>query len=236
MAKLNKKRLIVVMSLVLTVITFVFCIGAINRTGVFVTQADNNIKVVIDAGHGGIDCGAVGNKLHIKESEVNLKISKKLEQYLVSGGFIVSLTRSSPAGLYGVATNNRKRKDMEKRKEIIKKVNPDMVISIHLNKYTSSYRHGGQVFYKKDDKLGKSLANSIQNNFNTLSNQKYNALSGDYYILNCTDIPSVICECGFLSNEEEEKLLSTDEYQDKIAYSIFKGIIAYLYEESFCYL
>ncbi|MBQ9513971.1 MAG: N-acetylmuramoyl-L-alanine amidase [Clostridia bacterium] len=236
MSRFNKKRFTVITALILTVLTAVFCIGAINGQDVSSTQADNNIKVVIDAGHGGVDSGAIGNKLKIKESDINLKITKKLEKYLLSGGFIVSLTRSSSAGLYGVATKNRKRKDMEKRKEIINKIKPDMVISIHLNKYTSSNRHGGQVFYKNSDKLGKSLACSIQSNFNALSGKGYTALTGDYYILNCTDIPSVICECGFLSNEEEERLLATDEYQDKIAYSIFKGIIAYLYEESFRYL
>ena len=189
-------------------------------------------KIVLDAGHGGVDAGATGKQTGVKESELNLMIVKKLEKYLVDAGFEVVLTRSTDAGLYGIATKNLKRKDMEKRREIIEKENPSMVISVHLNKYSLPSRRGAQVFYKEGVENSKILAESIQNCFNQLeeSTREFNALKGDYFLLNCSSAPSVIAECGFLSNLEEEKLLITEEYQNKIAYSIFKGVVNYYAE------
>ncbi|MBO4594149.1 MAG: N-acetylmuramoyl-L-alanine amidase, partial [Clostridia bacterium] len=134
-------------------------------------------------------------------------------------------------------TSSLKRKDMEKRKEIIEKVNPALVVSVHLNKYPVSSRAGAQVFYKKGDENGKALAEAIQKSFNGMeeSLKSYSALTGDYYILNCTEIPSVICECGFLSNPREESLLITMEYQRTLAYNIFCGIVSYFARESVRY-
>ena len=124
----------------------------------------------------------------------------------------------------------RKKKDMQKRKEIIENAQPSLVVSVHLNKYALSSRRGAQVFYNENSKNGKVLAESVQQAFNELSESKreYSPLKGDYYILNCTNYPSIIAECGFLSNPEEEALLITDEYQDDISYTIFKGIVSYL--------
>ena len=104
-----------------------------------------------------------------------------------------------------------------------------------MNKYSLQSRRGAQVFYKKSDETGQLLANEVQNSLNGMDTtvRSYSALSGDYYILNCTPYPSIICECGFLSNPEDEKLLLTDEYQEKISYAIFKGVISYLSEASF---
>ena len=160
---------------------------------------------------------------------------KKLEKFLVDAGFFVVLTRSTDAGLYGIATSNLKRKDMEKRREIIRKTSPDLVVSIHMNKYSLASRRGAQVFYKKNDEFGKILAESIQYSFNQMEQavRTCNALTGDYYILNCSEYPSVIAECGFLSNIEDECLLITEEYQEDIAYAIYKGIAGYLAQSSF---
>ena len=99
-----------------------------------------------------------------------------------------------------------------------------------MNKYTLSTRRGAQVFYKNDDEHAKILAKNIQESFNSMesASRECSILTGDYYILNCSKYPSVIAECGFLSNPEDEALLITDEYQQAIAYSIFKGIIGYL--------
>jgi N-acetylmuramoyl-L-alanine amidase len=106
-----------------------------------------------------------------------------------------------------------------------------------LNQYSVSTRRGAQVFYKKLDTSGKLLAESIQNAFNEMpeSTRNLSALTGDYYILNCTNYPSVIAECGYLSNPEEEALLITESYQDNIAYTLFKGICGYLAKESINY-
>ena len=230
----KKKKLIVISVLLATVLTFILCISAIVNKPIGEASA-NKIRVVLDAGHGGIDGGVIGVVTGVKESELNLKVVKKLEKYLISAGMSVTLTRNSDAGLYGLATKNLKRKDMEKRRDIIKDVNPHLVISVHMNKYSLSTRRGAQVFYKKGDENARTLANCIQNNFNSMeeASRICSILTGDYYILNCTEYTSVITECGFLSNPEDEALLISDEYQEFIAYNIFKGIVGYLTETSF---
>ena len=99
-----------------------------------------------------------------------------------------------------------------------------------MNKFSITTRRGAQVFYKANDEKGKLLANCVQESFNNMeeASRKCSALCGDYYILNCSKYPSIIAECGFLSNPQDEALLVTDEYQDKLAYTIYKGVIEYL--------
>ena len=124
---------------------------------------------------------------------------------------------------------------MEKRREIIIKAQTHLVVSVHMNKYSLSTRRGAQVFYRSGDENAKLLASSIQSSFNSMDEavRKCSILTGDYYILNCTNIPSVIAECGFLSNPDDEALLITEKYQDSIAYNIFKGIVEYLIQTTF---
>lgn len=235
MDNFKKKKLVIISVLLITALTFVFCFSMlIIKPAV---DVPGKIKVVLDAGHGGIDVGVSGVLTKVPESEINLKIVKKLERYLSDAGMIVVLTRSSDAGLYGLATQNRKKKDMQKRKEIIENAKPNLVVSIHLNEYSVSSRRGAQVFYKPNDGNGKKLALSVQSSFNSMEEavRSCSALTGDYYILNCSEYPSIIAECGFLSSPEDEALLITDEYQDAIAYAIFKGIVEYLVSPTFNY-
>lgn len=234
---INRRNIVIVSVLLITALTFIFCFSALSGSSAKSVDG-GKIKVVLDAGHGGVDNGVSGVRTKVKESELNLKVVKKLENYLISAGIEVVLTRNSSAGLYGVATTNLKKKDMQKRKEIILNAKPNLVVSIHMNKFSVSTRRGAQVFYKANDESSKKLADSIQSSFNSMKEapRQCESLVGDYYILNCTSIPSVIAECGFLSNPQDEALLITDEYQDAIAYSIFKGIIGYFSLESikFC--
>lgn len=225
----RKKNIIIISVLIITALTFILCFGALTVKPVDDVSV-NTIKIVLDAGHGGIDGGVKGVKTGVKESELNLSVVKKLETYLVGAGMKVRLTRNSEAGLYGVATKNLKRKDMEKRRDIINEFEPNLVISIHMNNYSLSSRRGAQVFYKNGDEKGRFLASNIQKNFNEMAtaSRECSILSGDYYILNCNQYPSVIAECGFLSNPEDEALLISEEYQNELAYSIFKGIVEYL--------
>lgn len=225
---IKRNQIVIAVALILTVITFVFCIS---NLGVSSAGGKDNekIKIVLDAGHGGIDGGATGVKTGVKESDINLAVVKKLEKYLLSGGFRVVLTRSTDGGLYGTATLNRKKKDMQKRKSIIDSENPHLVVSVHMNTFGSSSRRGAQVFFGETNSKSRQLAESIQNSFNQMeeSVKKTSALKGDYFLLNYIKSPCVIAECGFLSNPEDERLLTSEEYQDKIAYAIFKGIIEY---------
>lgn len=232
---LKKRNVIIATALVLTAFTFVLCFAALAKTDAI--SVNSGVKIVLDAGHGGIDGGVSGKNTGVYESELNLSVVKKLETYLKDAGLTVILTRTSDAGLYGVASSTLKRRDMEKRKEIINKAEPTLVVSVHMNYYPNSSRRGGQVFYKSDSEKSYTLAKSVQNGLNALYKdvKDYAPLTGDYYILNCTKYPTVIAECGFLSNPTDESLLTGEEFQNELAYSLFYGIINYLTESSIAY-
>lgn len=185
--------------------------------------------VVIDAGHGGIDGGVSGITTGVKESELNLDIARKLKEKFDKSGAKTVMTRKTEAGLYGIYSKGFKRRDMLKRKQITLNAKADAFVSIHLNYYSSPSRRGAQIFYKTDSERSRTLANIVQTELNSTEETKrdYTALAGDYYVLNEADCAAILCECGFLSNAEDEKLLLTDEYRDKIAEKIFNGIEKY---------
>lgn len=185
--------------------------------------------VVIDPGHGGIDPGGIGISTKAKEADLNLSISKKLEKLCKAAGLSVVLTRQNENGLYRVYTKNYKKEDMAKRKEIIKKANPDVMVSVHMNRYTNKSLRGAQAFYAEGNELGAKLAECVQEEFKSkLPKSDRAASTGDYYMVKCTPTAAIIAECGYLSNVEDEKLLTNPEYQDKVAYAIFCGIVRYL--------
>lgn len=231
MVVIKKRSIIIIAVLLACILTSIFCFSVLSET-TSGSSLDGDIRIVLDAGHGGIDAGVTGVNTGVKESDLNLLYVRKLEKLLSDAGFKVILTRNSDAGLYGVATKNLKRKDMQKRKEIILDANPSLVISIHMNKYSLKSRRGAQVFYDKDNKNGQIFANCIQKHLNNMkeSPRSCSALTGDYYILNCSEIPSVIIECGFLSNADDERNLISGEYQEQFIYTVFKGIVTYFAE------
>jgi len=189
--------------------------------------------VVVDAGHGGVDGGTTGIATGVRESDLNLMIAQELRAYFEGGGLTVVMTRLDEGGLYGTATPGYKRRDMQMRARIIDESTPDLVVSIHLNKYSSSSRSGAQVFFKQSDEYGKRAAALMQGFLNTgVNTRNYSALKGDYYILNCSSYPSVIVEGGFLSNPDDEAKLLTESYRKSLAYYIYCGAIAFLAEQS----
>lgn len=191
-----------------------------------------NYTVVIDAGHGGVDPGSIGYKTKVKESDINLSVANILAEKLKKFGITVVMTRPDSKGLYGMSIVNYKKRDMLKRREIIEAINPNMVISIHMNSYTRHNLRGAQVFYDKSSEISQMLALNIQDQFaEKIPSSDKGIAIGDYYMLKCTNAASVIAECGFLSNEEDEKLLITKEHQEKIADCIFVGIINFLNHE-----
>ncbi len=183
--------------------------------------------VVIDAGHGGFDPGKVG-KGDVYEKDINLAIAYKLKEYFEQSGAIVVMTRTDSNAL-----GETKNDDMRARKNIINSAKGDVLISIHQNSYEDSSVEGAMVFYYNSEKSEK-LASNIQNEMNIELNNKPKspALNDSYYILRETNLTSVICECGFLSNSDEAKLLNTLEYQDRVAWSIYVGTINYFNEIS----
>ena len=184
--------------------------------------------VVIDAGHGDIDGGVVGKTSGVKESELNLKMAYLLKEEFETCGIKVVLTRTDENGLYGEATDGFKKRDMAKRKEIILDAKADMVISVHMNKFSSSSRSGPQVFFDQNSEAGQKLATRIQTSLNAFTGNSHAALKGDYYMLKCTTSPSVIVECGFLSNPYEEQQLLDETYRKKLARKIFEGALLFM--------
>ena len=225
---IKKKTLVVILSVVIAVIAV-----AATAAGVITsTRADNGITVVIDAGHGGADGGVVGVKTGTKESDVNLSISNYLMKYFKDAGYNVVMTRSDAgAAMSGFKYN--KREDMRARRDVLEKASPDLVISVHCNSYPQGSVKGAQAFFASDASLGKQFAEVVQNHFNsTLNSKPRTAAVGDYYMLNCTEFPSVLCECGFLSNAQEEALLTTASYQEKVAYTIFSAVNSVFYDKA----
>jgi len=217
---LTVKKRIIVLSLV--------CVLAVGLVvGVVALPAEETVgrgkTVVIDAGHGGEDGGVVGSSTGIKESDVNLAVAKKLRDVLVEGGYNVVMTRTTDTALHGSALGSKKLADMRKRKEIILEAQPDLVVSIHQNYYPSDYVKGVQVFYAPNGKSYDEAA-VMQKILNRQLGGSRVEAKGDYYIVQCTPYPSVLVECGFLSNPEEEALLVTSEYQQRVAYALYSGI------------
>lgn len=222
----KKNVLITVIAIIFAGIALGLCAGALAASA---STATTGRIVVIDAGHGGVDAGVLGVDTKVKESDINLAIAKQLKGYFAEAGFKVVMTRTSNGGLYGLPTNGFKMRDMKKRKEIIEESAADMVISVHQNSCPLKSRRGGQTFYNAESQTGKALAECIQSSLNSMEEcvRKSSPLAGDYYMLRCTENPSVIVECGFLTNGEDEKLLSSSSYQKSVAYAIFKGAVSF---------
>jgi len=195
-----------------------------------------NQVIAVDAGHGGIDPGAISQDKH-KEKDITLAISKKLVRYLNQAGAKAINLRTTNQDLCGTnfkgSIRERKRRDLALRVEKAKSAKADLYISIHTNADLSPRWSGAQTFYKAGQEESKTVAVAIQKELiRILGNNKREVKTGSYYILDRAAMPIVIVEVGFLSNPREAKLLATEDYQDKIAYAIFSGVVkSYLPEE-----
>lgn len=184
----------------------------------------HNRMIVIDAGHGGFDPGKVASD-GVEEKEINLAIAKQLSGYLTQGGAQVVETRISDEAL-----SQSKRDDLNKRVKIANAGNVDLFVSIHQNSFPKGSAKGAQVFYYKGSENGKRLALSIQNRLREVvdvQNTRVPKENTNYYVLKEAKIPSVIVECGFLSNLDEHDKLLSEEYRQKIAWAIYMGILDY---------
>lgn len=229
---LRKKNFIVFIS----VISFIYILYQNFNYSAMVCMTpvleDGEKIILIDPGHGGIDGGAE-TKRGTVEKNINLSISLKLRDRLKNMGYNVIMTREEDKGLYTEdgSINKKKIQDLNNRCKIKRESNCDIFISIHQNFFTESYYHGAQVWYSKSEDSEK-LAHIIQENLREdldKKNKRIEKSAGNSYkILRCyCNTPSVIVECGFLTNNEEEKKLINDEYQNKIADSLVKSIQEY---------
>lgn len=233
---LRKRHLLMV---AITLIVIILVLGSIllqrfkTQTVAYLPIA--NKIIAIDPGHGGVDPGAV-SKNGVKEDEINLEIALNLKRLIEQSGGIVIMTRETDEGLHSPLAKTlrqMKTEDLHKRKEIIDDSNSQIFISIHLNSFTKSVYYGAQTFYKKDSEESGKLAAIIQNelkNILDVDNKREPQEREDVYLLNEVSIPTVLVECGFLSNNKEEELLVDELYQEKIAWSIYIGIMNYFNE------
>ena len=183
--------------------------------------------IAVDAGHGGYDGGAVGRVSGTPEKGLNLDVAQRVERMLTAQGAQVIMTRTGDYALCDEDPPIRKKlQDMQRRAAIIADGRADVVLSIHMNEYAGRSESGPQVFYRENCPAGRLLAGAVQEAMTAqLAPQKgRTALGGDYYILTL-GVPSVLVECGFLSNREEEALLLTEGYRERVAQAIVQGVV-----------
>lgn len=235
---ISKKNILFVALLLLFSIT-VFSIGfavdyakPVTGTSDQAPVGNETVKtVVLDAGHGGEDPGAVSNYSGISEKDVNLKIVMQLKSILEKDNYKVILTRDSDQLVYSenAKTILQKRKeDLTRRKQIMDESGADIVVSVHLNKFAQTKYHGAQAFFPPNspdsETLAKELQNSIRLNVDNANDRVALIKKDQIMILKNLKTTTALVECGFLSNSDEEKRLSTEEYQNKLASAIKGGI------------
>jgi N-acetylmuramoyl-L-alanine amidase len=190
--------------------------------------------IYLDPGHGGPDGGAVGAST--LEKDISLSISLKVRDYLQEQGALVLLTREKDVDLAAENTSGysrRKAEDLKKRVEIINESEAELFISIHLNAIPSARWRGAQTFYNgkyiENENVSRYIQDELRRNLEN-TERRAKPIDGVYLIKNA-DKPGALVEVGFLSNPDEERLLATEEYQDKVATSIYTGILRYFSNE-----
>ncbi len=186
--------------------------------------------IVLDAGHGGMDGGCVSID-GTPEKGINLNILLALRDMLNASGFETDVTRDTDVsihdeGIRGIA--NQKSSDMDNRLAKFNEHKNCLCISIHQNQFTDDKYSGAQMFYSATNPKSKKLAQCIQDNFVTHiqpnNTREIKEIGKELFLCYYSKNPTVMVECGFLSNEAEAKLLTDEEYQSKVAFTIFSGI------------
>lgn len=226
-----KKKMEILMAVILLLASCLFAKeGAVLVAGRKADAKQKETCIVIDAGHGGADPGKVGIN-GAEEKVLNLQIALRLKKLLETEGIEVILTRADDNGLYRENARNKKVEDMRRRCEIIAEAMPVFTVSIHQNSYPEEYVKGAQTFYYGKSAEGKVLAEYIQASMvERLDSENHRTAKANesYYLLKRTQSPTVIVECGFLSNSREAELLTDAEYQEKAAWAIHMGVLQYL--------
>lgn len=217
----------------LSAFVFLMISAALN---IKVSVSSENVKsmptIVIDAGHGGEDGGAVSES-GVLEKDINLSIANDTSALFYLLGFDVKQTRKTDIALDNGEDTIRKRKvsDMKKRLEIFNSSKENTIISIHQNKFSESKYHGTQIFYSPNNPKSKQLADSIKYSVKGLlqpdNERECKKADSGIYLLKNTNNPAVIVECGFISNGEECKNLLDSQYQKQMAFSITAGFLSY---------
>lgn len=230
---ISLKKIFLIMGLLFPVVTMALCINFFVPSVSTVSKSHVKPQIILDAGHGGFDGGAVAPDGTI-EKDINLKICMTLAEFLKASGYEVILTRESDVSTDDAPTEkiaSRKKSDLRNRLNLMDSYPDAVFVSVHLNKFTTSTARGSQVFYggknKESSQLGEAIQNSIINKLQP-DNQRVNKqATPSTYLLYNAKLPAVLVECGFLSNESDLKLLKQSDYQKKMAFCIFCGINDY---------
>ena len=173
----------------------------------------------------------------VLEKDLNLSIALKLQQFLEQGGTSVILTRSDDNGIYDVSGSirNKKNSDLKNREKLIKESGANAFVSIHMNKFPDGQYSGPQVFFSGNNEKSEGLAKQVQASLIEAlappSSREIKKADGSIYLLKQAKLPAILVECGFLSNEAEQKKLLDESYQKQVAWAIYCGIIQYFNEE-----
>lgn len=241
MIVLDKKKIMLAIAgvFILIIVVCVFRFSK-NQKNVIQTVAlpVSNKVIVLDAGHGRRRPEEVQLLIGLSEAGINLNIALKVQNLLEQAGSTVILTRSDDNGIYDLdkkTLREKKVSDIKNRVKIGNESEADIFVSIHMNKIPETQYWGWQTFFKKDDEKSKMLAKCLQSGLNETiqkENKRESLKIENVYIIEHVEIPTAIVECGFLSNEEEKELLKTNEYQDKLAWGIYIGIMDYFYQSN----
>ena len=226
-------------ALVIFALGFVFTThmkSAKSSTSLPVFNQNDKIRFVIDAGHGGEDAGAVADDGTL-EKDLNLQIARLLRVVLELNGNEAVLTRDTDTLLYDYYndlkdyTGQKKVYDLKNRLKIASEKENSIYVGIHMNKFSMSKYSGLQVYYSPNNDLSYDIANSVKSNVRNClqpeNNREIKRADSSIYILNHAEIPSVLIECGFLSNERELELLRSQDYQRSLAITLFSSIVGY---------
>lgn len=184
-----------------------------------------DVQVILDIGHGGSDPGKVGIG-NLLEKEVNLQIGLKVKRLLEAENIAVKLTRETDAGTGKDAGGSSKVEDMKARVALINELKPQIAVSIHQNSYQDPAVKGAQVFYYSHSDTGEKFAAILQEELRRIDTENHRQIKENdtYYLLKRTEVPTVIVECGFLTNPEEAEKLAGEDYQEQVAQAVTEGI------------
>ena len=224
-------------SLIALILATVVCVTSVLLCQIQIVSSntisvDNLPVIIIDAGHGGEDCGAVGID-GTYEKDINLQISLKLNDLLSIFGYQTHLIRTTDTAIHTLGDTIRERKvsDIHNRTDTMNLFENCIYLSIHQNKYSDSRIWGAQTFYSANFDESKEIAQFIQNAVASQlqpENKRHIKKSGtDIYVLYNATKPAVMVECGFVSNQNELSQLKDGIYQNNMALSIATGIINY---------
>lgn len=229
-----KKVLVILFTFVFT---FVTCVGInyMMRDVVDISSniSSNRVNLVIDAGHGGIDAGTIGVD-NANEKDINLSIALMLYDFAMVSGISSFLVRDGDYLVYS-DNDDKSRSDLYNRMDYINSIENSSLISIHQNHFQDSSEWGMQIWYSPNDDKSKIMADNIleitKSNLQSDNTRLNKKSDSSYYLLYKAQVPSIMVECGFMSNSDENKKLQDNKYQKQLAYSIMLGFSEYITEE-----